>query len=589
MIAAIYARKSTDQAGVSDDARSVTRQAAQAEAFAAERGWRVEPAHVYVDDGVSGAEFDSRPGFLRLMNALGPHGAPFDVLIMSEESRLGREQIETAYALKRLISAGVRVWFYLEGRERTLDSPTDKVMLSLTTFADEMERDRARQRTYDALERKARAGHVTGGRVFGYDNVTIVGPDGHRSHVERRINEAEAVVVRKIFEQKASGWGYTRIAKQLNVDGVPTPRSQQGRPRGWSASAVLEVLRRDLYRGVITWNKTRKRNRWGAKEVKDRPAGEWLTIDAPHLRIVDETTWLAVERERALRQAATPVAAQRTRDRGAASRYVLTGFLRCATCGATMSGTWRGSSERRWFGYACLANTKRGSAICTNNTVTPVGILDRAVVDAILAGALDPGLLDAVVERLQAQLAAVSKPVASVPTGRARELERRIRNLTDAIAQGEPPAALLEALRLAERDLAQARASAAAAGGAALTPDLLQAAVAAVRATLEGWRTSVTREPGQLRPLLSRVIVGTLTVTPNEGTTRHRGVTFAGEAHLAGLFRGAVEPDLLKWRPHRDPLYRRSPLTPAAPRRRPCTGRAPIWSTAACSTPVGCA
>jgi DNA invertase Pin-like site-specific DNA recombinase len=38
-------------------------------------------------------------------------------------------------------------------------------MLSLTAFADE--REKARQRTHDALIRKARAGHVTGGRLFG--------------------------------------------------------------------------------------------------------------------------------------------------------------------------------------------------------------------------------------------------------------------------------------------------------------------------------------------------------------------------------------------------------------------------------------
>jgi DNA invertase Pin-like site-specific DNA recombinase len=75
------------------------------------KGWTVAPAHVYVDDGISGAEFAKRPGFLRLMNALKPK-PPFQVLIMSEESRLGREQIETAYALKQLITAGVRV-FYL--------------------------------------------------------------------------------------------------------------------------------------------------------------------------------------------------------------------------------------------------------------------------------------------------------------------------------------------------------------------------------------------------------------------------------------------------------------------------------------------
>jgi DNA invertase Pin-like site-specific DNA recombinase len=122
------------------------------------------------------------------MNALKPR-APFQVLVMSEESRLGREAIETAYALKQLIQAGVRVFFYLEDRERTLDSPTDKIMMSLTAFADELEREKARQRTYDAMMRKARAGHVTGGRVFGYRNVEVTGADGKRSHVERQVGE----------------------------------------------------------------------------------------------------------------------------------------------------------------------------------------------------------------------------------------------------------------------------------------------------------------------------------------------------------------------------------------------------------------
>ena len=68
----------------------------------------------------------------------------------------------------------MRVFFYLEDRERTLDSPTDKIMLSLTAFADELEREKARQRTYDAMLRKAKAGHVTGGRVFGYTNVELL-------------------------------------------------------------------------------------------------------------------------------------------------------------------------------------------------------------------------------------------------------------------------------------------------------------------------------------------------------------------------------------------------------------------------------
>src|SRR5512145_2386279 len=114
MIAAVYARKSTDQ-NLPDAEKSVTRQVEHATAYAARKGWTVDPAHVYQDDGISGAEFVKRLGFLRLMNALKPR-PPFQVLIMSEESRLGRENIETGWCLKQIITAGVRVFYYLEDR-----------------------------------------------------------------------------------------------------------------------------------------------------------------------------------------------------------------------------------------------------------------------------------------------------------------------------------------------------------------------------------------------------------------------------------------------------------------------------------------
>jgi len=104
MRAAIYARKSTEQ-HVADDQKSVARQIAHAREYATRKGWTVADAHIYVDDGISGAEFARRPAFVRLMAALTPR-APFQVLVMSEESRLGREAIETAYALKRAFMSG---------------------------------------------------------------------------------------------------------------------------------------------------------------------------------------------------------------------------------------------------------------------------------------------------------------------------------------------------------------------------------------------------------------------------------------------------------------------------------------------------
>src|SRR5579862_4026594 len=155
---AVYARKSTEQTGTSEDARSVTVQVQSARAFAASKGLTVEDRLVFADDGVSGAEFAARPGYIRLLDAA--KRREFDVLIIADVSRLGREQLETGYALKQLSQAGVTVWSYLEAREILLSSATDKFLMSAANFAAEVEREKARQRTADTMVRKANNGHV---------------------------------------------------------------------------------------------------------------------------------------------------------------------------------------------------------------------------------------------------------------------------------------------------------------------------------------------------------------------------------------------------------------------------------------------
>jgi len=299
---------------------------------------------------------------------------------MSEESRLGREAIETAYALKQLVRAGVRVFFYLEDRERTLDSPTDKLLMSVTAFSDELEREKARQRTYDAMQRKARAGHVTGGRVFGYDNVEIVAGEGRRSHVERRIYDDEAAVVRRIFELCALGAGLTRITKTLNAERVPAPRPQQGRPRAWVASSVRAVLLRPLYRGEVVWNQTKKRDRWVVKPSA-RMTDEWLRVPAPTLRIVSDDLWAA----RAQGAGRPPNTVRAGRWRPPKRRHrcevparqfrpvrVLWWLVRRATRQV-------GGGRRAAF-YGCSAAWKRGSAVCANTLVGRVDAIDDEVI-----------------------------------------------------------------------------------------------------------------------------------------------------------------------------------------------------------------
>ena len=196
--------------------------------------------------------------------------SPFGVLIVSEQKSIGREMSETAYVIKQLAEAGVEIFEYVHGQSLTPKNYMDKMMSTFRAGADEAHREQSSERVHEAHTRLHRAGHVVGGRVFGYRNQDVfngVDRDGRplRSHVERVIDPTEAAVVRRIFALYDAGEGLKRIAKLLTSEGAATPkhfRAPDGlRPVvGWSPSTVRSVLTRETYRGQVIWNKTRKRN-----------------------------------------------------------------------------------------------------------------------------------------------------------------------------------------------------------------------------------------------------------------------------------------------------------------------------------------
>jgi site-specific DNA recombinase len=539
MHAAIYARKSSEQTGVADDQKSVARQVEHAKSFAAGKGWEVREDLVFVDDGISGAEFAGRPGFVRLMNALKPRPT-FQVLVMSEESRLGREQIEVSYALKQLVTAGVRVFSYLTDTERTLNSPIEKAMLALQTMADEMEREKARQRTGDAMVRKARAGHVTGGCCFGYRNVEVVGADGRRSHVERTVDAQQAAVISRIFRLCADGYGMKAIAKILNDDGALSPRAQRGRSHTWAPASVREVLFRPSYRGEIVWNATKKRDRWGQQHQTARPESEWIRVDAPHLRIVEEGLWTAAHARLATARA---IYLNGTGGRpfgrpamGNPSPYLLTNLAACDVCGSGFRVRTRDHGATRAKFYGCSGYHERGRAVCTMRHELPMSEGDAIVLEALLDDVLDPSIVDDAIEVAVSTVEGVDVGVGE----RLARLDRDLRQVDDerdrlvaAIAAGGTLSGLVGALR--ERE--ERRAALASQRAALVSQRRGQAADGArLRAGLRGlaeeWRQVLAGDPECARPVVSQLLDGRVVFARlDDGRWR-----MTGKGTLAGLF-----------------------------------------------------
>ena len=546
MIAAIYARKSTEQSGVADEAKSVTRQVEHARAYATRKGWTVADAHIYVDDGVSGALFGaSRPGLARLLNALTPRPA-FQVLVMSEESRLGREAIETGYTLKQITDAGVAVWFYLEDRQRALDTAMDKVMMSLSAFGAELEREKASQRTHDALLRRARSGHVANGVCFGYRNVR---GDGHSSRV---IVPDEAAVIVRIFRLSGAGWGYQRIARALNDEGAPGPSPRRpGRAHSWSVTTVRDALHRDLYRGRLVWNQRQTVVRGGRRVKRKRPESEWVMLDIPDLRIVPDELWrsaherLAASRTLYFQRLGQPVYTPPLN--GMESPYLLTGLLSCGACTGTMFAHRHGHKNRLFFSYMCTHHHVRGRAVCKNGLEANTVRADAAVLDAVERDVLRVEVLETSLWKAMRGLQGDNGSGPEVPArGLAAELARldaEVARLTAAIAAGGELSALLVGLQERERRRAYVRAELAELERQRATSARSRFDVGRVldvmRTALTDWQGMLRQETGPARRALRALLAGRLVFTAQE-RDGERFYTFEGPGTISPVIAGAL-------------------------------------------------
>ncbi len=506
MNAAIYARKSTEQQDVADEQKSVVRQVAGARAFIAEKGWALDEAHVYTDDGVSGALFANRAEFQRMMRDAA--AGAFQAVVFYDLDRFGRNARQTMLALNTLADLGVTIWDYSTGQAVDLDSFEGEMMTFMKARFAQQYRDQVRKHTRDAMRRKAEQGYVTGCKVFGYDNLRI-----GTGHVERKINDAEAAVVRDIYDRFAAGAGARAIADTLNRKGVPSPRAQQGRPCGWSSSTVRAVLERPLYRGEVVYGRSAKAygRELGRSSGKKRekgmvacPEDRWLRLDRPELRIVDPGVVARVDarrRNRRARYLASLAKGGRVPER-AHGKYLLSGgMLVCPTCGGHFEARiapWKGQANV----YIC-GTRRRKPGVCTNALALPIAETDDAVLDVVEGEVLGTRFI----EELLALVDTTPDPTAAIEAERER-LGREIANLIESVAKGMPAEAIAPVVRQYQAEVARLDVQLRTPRPAPPNLDKLRAALTQ---RAEQWKAELRAEPKVARLLLRR-LVGPLTL-----------------------------------------------------------------------------
>ena len=321
-ITPLYERLSRDDE-LQGESNSISNQKKMLEDYARRNGLP-NPTH-FTDDGVSGTRFD-RPGFLAMMEEV--EAGRVEAVVIKDMSRLGRDYLKVGQVMEILRQRGVRLIAINDGVD-SLKGDDD-----FTPFRNIMNEFYARdtsRKIRSVFKSKGMSGkHLTGTVIYGYLW------DEKREHW--LVDEEAAAVVRHIFALAMEGYGPYQIATKLSEEkiemtAVHLARYGEGVNKNktfadiyrWSASTVVEILKKREYLGHTVNFKTRKHFKDKKSHYVDE--SEWTIFENTHEAIIDQETFDNVQRIRRN--------ARRYPD-GFGEAHPLTGLMYCADCGGKM-------------------------------------------------------------------------------------------------------------------------------------------------------------------------------------------------------------------------------------------------------------
>lgn len=339
---AIYARYSTD----GQNPKSVEDQVASCRRHLEDMKGQREPM-VFSDAAISGSTMH-REGLRALLAAA--EGEEFDLLVMEGLDRLSRSLADCARIAEILRFHNISIWTIHEGYIGPLHIGVKGAMNEIS-LADMKDRVRRGHRA------RALAGYAITSLCYGYRVVRGVVDDKNRTvNGVREIVPEQAAVIKRIFDDYVSGQSVRSIVKALNNEGVRSPAGKIWRPNiiSHTNSQKLGILSREIYKGILVYNRTRKivHPLTGKTKYLVNPHDEWVCTPVPHLRIVSDELWNAAF-ERQVRTANIyQVRARRSQARP---------LTHLVICGACQVEKLMSSGQR----YVCATNRFKNK-LCKN-------------------------------------------------------------------------------------------------------------------------------------------------------------------------------------------------------------------------------
>jgi hypothetical protein len=345
------------------------------------------------------------------------------------------------------------------------------------------------------------AGKIPGGKAYGYRLV-----DGQPG--ERQVDEAEAIVIRRIFRDFAAGMSPQAIAKALNAEGIPGPEGREWRDttiRG-QVDRGTGILNNSLYVGRIEWNRCSyiKDPKSGKRVARPNPKDLWEVVDVPELRILDDDLWEAVKlRQRELSFEIGRDEGGNALNRAHRRKFLLSGLLKCGCCG----GGFTIVAQHR---YGCATHRSKGT--CDNNVTVSREEIEKRVFAGLKEKLMAPELVREFIRAFQEELNRTNAEREQQFTANRQQLDsirRKIAGIVGAIEDGDYSRALGDRLADLEKqqELLEARLSKAPPSTVRLHPRLAEVYAEKVQQLERALNDPAIRAEaaGVLRSLIDRI------------------------------------------------------------------------------------
>ncbi|MBI3786918.1 MAG: recombinase family protein [Ignavibacteriales bacterium] len=427
----------------------------------------------FVDIGKSGTNFEKRPEFRKLLDRINSKPT-FHVVIALDESRWGRAGANDSIYFKTHFKKVANVDVLMVRTIANTGNPTFDTMLGAFEGGLSQEESKKKsERTYDGCLSAVKSGHSAGGTApYGYQRTAInrftsakrilgfiCDENGNPILNEKSLPRSEQIrpkeefviwepgdaveveVIKRIFDMRVRyGYGYVKIAKNLNSEGITCPRRGKwsNKNQKWSGGTICAIVRNPAYRGARAYDRLKKRGIGKyAQRFWVRDSSQWIIIENSHPSIVTPDIWYAANPLR--EHSDNGYLARKRFD----SPYLLSGLLVCSHCGFKFHGktqrTGRPGNRKRRRTYTDSGYSQKGGSVCTFMNIGAEAI-ERKLIEEVkrrLLGSDIPSKLESLIKAHLAKTTITPHQDATIIDQSIRALDTRINNLLDIAERGQ--------------------------------------------------------------------------------------------------------------------------------------------------------